>query len=108
MGERRKPKGRGGFIVGMLAGVAAGVGAGSALLKRMEASADTERPPGGSPPNPVDQLKRRFRDALAEGRVAAAEREAELEEQLARERKRPTAIEVAPVPRDQQLPTTTP
>jgi hypothetical protein len=111
---QRRRKRKGGFLFGTVVGLAAGLAGGTALLRRVatqnddievtvEVDAAAEREAGlvqaaqqapaaareraqGS----VEALKRRWREAVAEGKVAAAEREAELERQYARETKRIT------------------
>ena len=111
--QRRRKK-KGGFLFGTVVGVAAGVAGGTALLRRaaaqneeievtVEVDSATERDAGVLQTaqhvptaarqralSSLDALKRRWREAVAEGKAAAAEREAELEQQYARETKRVT------------------
>jgi hypothetical protein len=115
MERRSAGKTRGGvtILAGLAAGVAAGVALGSALLQRADRAPATPgrrpaaTPPGQAgvaarpavrrPPGLLDQLRARLTEAIEEGKVAAAEREAELEEQLARERQVPVAGSPPPV-----------
>ncbi len=115
---RRRQKRGGGFLLGMAAGVAAGVAGGMWLLRSQEndieiiAEGDSERIGGASvpaplaqsrtpvpraprPPSFVDQLQQRWQMAMREGRKAAAMRRAELERELARDRKDPAVDLIA-------------
>ena len=109
---QRRRKRKGGFLVGTVVGLAAGVAGGTALLRQLaaqnedleitvESDSVTERVAGVAQAaqqapaaarqraqSSLDTLKRRWREAVAEGKVAAAEREAELERQYAQETKR--------------------
>lgn len=109
---KRRRKRKGGFLVGTLVGVLAGIAGGTALLRRaatqndeieVEVGVETvsttartavdtaQQAPAAArqrAQGALDTLKARWRDAVAEGKVAAAEREAELAEQYARETKR--------------------
>ena len=118
--QERRRKGKGGFLLGTLVGVAGGVAGGTALLKRSGSadsvaaavpapvadatgqavnvaqrapSAAAERARGG-----LDALKERWREAVAEGKVAAAERERELREQFERDTKRIPPVDAPPMP----------
>ena len=111
---QRRRKRKGGFLLGSVVGVAAGLAGGTALLRRVaaqnedvevrvEADSLSERASGVAPAaqqapaaarqrvqGTLDALKQRWHQAVAEGKIAAAEREAELERQYARETKRVT------------------
>lgn len=113
---RRKRKPKGGFLVGAVMGVAAGVAGGMALLRRAAAQdhgeATVAPPVTGAAEQAVhrvasvqaegtarargtlDALKERWRVAVQEGRVAAKERERELEAQYAFETKRIPPLDV--------------
>ena len=120
MSERRdieqRGKRKGGFLPGMLMGVVAGAVGGTVLLRRAaeadeghtatagsqnvaESAETTLRTVRQAPATVTDQvrdalnrLKYRWRQAMTEGKAAAAKREAELLEQLANDRQlsRPT------------------
>jgi hypothetical protein len=112
---RRKQKRKGGLLVGTLVGVAAGFVGGTALLRRAATSEATIEAIGVQPDGVteafvetvreapastsdqlrtlVDSIKARWNQALAEGRVAAADKERELETRLAFETKRVPAME---------------
>lgn len=112
---RRKQKRKGGFLVGTLVGIAAGFAGGTALLRSAATSEETievigEQPDGAAevfveriretPASTQDQLRSmvdtiraRWRLAMAEGKVAAADTERELEARLAFETKRVPPME---------------
>ena len=118
--QERRRKGKGGFLLGTIVGIAGGVAGGTVLLKRsgsgdgvstvvpapvasatgqaVEAAqrapvAAAERARGG-----LDALKERWREAIAEGKVAAAQRERELREQFERDTKRIPPVDTPPMP----------
>jgi len=113
---RRREKGKGSFLLGAVIGAVAGFAGIRALLAGSGAreetfSLDVEATEDGveavetfrSRPAPtpaaqlfrsaMDSLKARWREAMSEGRTAAAERERELEAQYAAETKRMPEIE---------------
>lgn len=108
-----------GFVAGVVAGIIAGLVGGTALLRRSSEPA-TDRVgfvpgvPGPSKPGPIEAIAKRLQDAIDEGRVAAAEREADLQEQLARERAMPAfggpePVEMmSPAPPPSAIPATPP
>jgi hypothetical protein len=109
---QRRRKRKGGFLVGSAVGLVAGLAGGTALLRRAamqnveiqvtveegsvsETAVDVARVAQQAPiavrqraRSSLDVLKQRWQEAVAEGKVAAAEREAELEEQYAQDTKR--------------------
>jgi hypothetical protein len=111
--QRRRQR-KGGFLVGTIVGIVAGLAGGTALLRRAATQNDeiqvtvaedsSSEVAGGvaqvaqqapaavreRAQSSLELLKQRWQEAMAEGKVAAAEREAELEEQYARETKRIT------------------
>jgi L-aminopeptidase/D-esterase-like protein len=112
---RRRQKRKGGFLLGTVVGVAAGFAGGTALLRRAATSEETievigEQPDGAAtafvetvretPATVTDQvqaivdsIKARWNAAVAEGKVAAAEKERELQARLAFETKRVPPME---------------
>lgn len=112
---RRKQKRKGGLLVGTLVGVAAGFVGGTALLRRAATSEETievigVQPDGATeafvetvrqaPASTSDQLRSvvesiqaRWREAIAQGKLAAADKERELETRLAFETKRVPPME---------------
>lgn len=112
---RRKRKRKGGFLVGTLIGIAAGFAGGTALLRRAAESEETIEVIGAQPDGPaeafvgtvktapasasdqvhalVESIKVRWREAITEGKAAAADKERELETRLAFETKRVPPME---------------
>ena len=107
----RRRRGKGGFLLGTLAGIAAGAAGGTVLLKRAggppeevsaivpapvseatgQALEVAQRAPAAAATRArggLEAIKARWREALAEGKVAAAERERELQELYERDTKR--------------------
>jgi hypothetical protein len=111
---QRRRKRKGGFLAGSVVGLVAGLAGGTALLRRAamqndeiqvtveegsvsETAAGVAQAAQQAPAavrqhaqSSLDLLKQRWHEAVAEGKVAAAEREAELEEQYARDTQRIT------------------